>query len=161
MICQGCYNAHHWFGRSRIGPEFLHCKLPCKANMAGLQMVLQVGSHLLSPKDHSLLQRIPGSSPQMDGTFATLFVLLPCWLLFFLSAMHWYIIYLLYAILLFIYHCFSFMLSVLFYDPIFIEGQQMPLSPKNCFFSLSLWNHVQTQNATNHNPKLCPEEQYC
>ena len=54
MICRGCYNAHHWFGRSRIGPEFLHCKLPCKANMAGLQMVLQVGSHLHYPPKTTL-----------------------------------------------------------------------------------------------------------
>lgn len=54
MICQACYNTHHWFGRSRIGPEFLHRKLPCKVNMAGLQMVLQVGSHLHYPPKTTL-----------------------------------------------------------------------------------------------------------
>lgn len=48
-ICQACYNADHGFGRSRIGPEFLHCKLPCKANMACLRIILQVGSRLHSP----------------------------------------------------------------------------------------------------------------
>ena len=71
---------------------------------------------------------------------------------------------------LFIYCMLFYCLSIIashscclcfFYDLIFIGGQQIPLSQRNCFFSLSLWNHVQSQNATNCNPKLCPGEQYC
>ena len=162
MICQACYNADHWFGRSRIGPEFLHCKLPCKANIAGLHIILHVGSHLHYPPKITL------SCKGAQVHHHIWMWPLPAYLFFY--PVGFFFFFLLCIDRLFIYCMLFYCLSIIashscclciFYDFIFIGGQQMPLSQRNCFFFLSLWNHVQSPNATNHSPKLCPGEQYC